>query len=124
MDLATTLKRGAKGHCPNCHQSTIFKSYLKLADKCPACGLDFEPYDQGDGPAFFVMFFVGTIATPLALWLRSLWDMPLWAFFALITVLIMGLILALLPPAKGVLVALQFRHDAAEGRLDRPDEVP
>ena len=36
----------------------------------------------------------------------------------------MGLILALLPPAKGILVALQFRHDAAEGQLEKADEAP
>ena len=123
-DLSTTLKQGVKGRCPRCNEATIFRSYLKLVEHCPVCDLDYEPFDQGDGPAFFVMFFVGSLATPLALWVRSLWPMPLWAFMVLITILIMGLILALLPPAKGILVALQFRHDAAEGQLEKADEAP
>lgn len=70
------------------------------------------------------MFLVGTIATPLALWLRSGTDMPLWLFVTLISIATVALILALLPPAKGLLVSLQYKHDAAEGQLDNEDPVP
>ncbi|MGD8327404.1 MAG: DUF983 domain-containing protein [Sphingomonadales bacterium] len=121
--LGTVLKYGAQSLCPNCHKSSIYRSYLKLHHSCPNCSFDLEPFDQGDGPAFFVMFLVGALVTPFALWMRSLTDMSIWVFMVFITLLTLGLTLLLLPPAKGLLVALQHRHDAVEGRLDSGDDV-
>lgn len=105
-----------RGRCPQCGKGRLYRGYLKLAARCGVCGLDFSPYDQGDGPAFFVMFLAGAIITPFALWLRGLlaaW--PMVAFIFMIALLTMALILALLPLAKGVLVALQYRYKAAPG---------
>lgn len=123
-ELGAVLKDGARGLCPQCQKASIYRAYLKLQDECPECNFDYEPFDQGDGPAFFVMFLVGALVTPLALWANNLVDMSIWVFMALITVLTLALTLLFLPPAKGILVALQHRHDAVEGRLDLGDDAP
>lgn len=123
-ELGAVLKDGARGLCPQCQKASIYRAYLKLQLRCPVCDFDYEPYDQGDGPAFFVMFLVGALVTPVALWVGGLADFSIWLFIALITILTLGLSLLLLPPAKGILVALQHRHDAVEGRLDLGDDAP
>jgi uncharacterized protein (DUF983 family) len=30
--------RGLRGRCPNCGQGRMFGRFLKVADRCPACG--------------------------------------------------------------------------------------
>jgi len=82
-----------------------------------ACGEDYRRADSGDGPAVFVMFAVGAIVVPVAFILEfaAHWN-PL-AIVALVTVLTLGLSLALLEPFKALLFALQWRNAAGEGRL-------
>jgi len=86
---------------------------------CEVCGLDYAFADSGDGPAFFVMSLVGFIVVALAMWVEFAYEPPLWVHIALWAPLTIVLSLALVRPFKGVLIALQFQHRAAEGRLKR-----
>ena len=110
---------GFAGKCPRCGQGALFKGYLKLDDQCGACGLDFAKADSGDGPAVFVIFIVGFVAVALAIIMRYVFYAPIWAAFLISAVAAIAMILALLPPLKGVLIALQYRHKAEEGRLEK-----
>lgn len=40
------IQRGLKKQCPNCGNSGLFRSALKLHHRCPACGMTLE---RGDG---------------------------------------------------------------------------
>ncbi len=57
---------------------------------------------------------------PLLLWLEVSHNPPLWLHFLLWVPLTLGLSLTALRLIKGVLITLQYRNKAAEGRLDRP----
>ncbi|HXI88124.1 MAG TPA: DUF983 domain-containing protein [Parvularculaceae bacterium] len=107
---------GLSCKCPRCGEGRLFRGYLRLADRCPVCGLDYAKADSGDGPAVFVIFIVGFVAVAAAFIARFAFEAPTWLAFLLSAGLAVGLILVLLRPFKATLIALQYRHKAAEGR--------
>ena len=103
--------------CPRCGRGKLFAGFLAVRDTCAVCGLDLTKADSGDGPAFFVMFAVGFVAVAFAFALRFAFELPAGAVLLLATLLTVVLTFALLRPTKALLVALQHRNDASEGRL-------
>ncbi|MEM9262308.1 MAG: DUF983 domain-containing protein [Pseudomonadota bacterium] len=108
---------GASGKCPRCGRGDLFEGYLGLKTNCTVCGLTFEKSDAGDGPAVFAIFIVGFLGVVVALVARFTWGFSIPVSFGLSAVFSILLTLALLRPLKGILVALQYRYKAAEGRL-------
>lgn len=106
---------GLKCRCPRCGRGKLFAGYLKVAPACVVCGLDLKFADSGDGPAVFVIFLVAPIVIVLALLVGALFNPPPYVHLMLWIPATLVLSLLLLPPFKGVLVALQYRHDAHEG---------
>jgi uncharacterized protein (DUF983 family) len=104
--------------CPRCGEGALFGGYLKLNAACGVCGLDFSKSDSGDGPAVFVIFIVGPLAALFALWFQWTFQPSVWVFMGVLTALIVGLSLALLPVLKAGLFALQYRNKAGEGRVE------
>lgn len=113
------VKAGLAGSCPRCGEGRLFAGFLNVAPRCSNCGLDYSFADSGDGPAVFVILIIGFIVVGLALWLEVSYGPPLWVHFLLWIPLIVVLSLAALRLAKGLMIALQYRNKAAEGRLDR-----
>lgn len=81
---------------------------------CPSCGLDYSRVDSGDGPAVFIIMFLGFIVVGLALWVEMKYEPPVWLHLLLWTPLVLGGSLALLRPFKATLIALQYRHKASQ----------
>ncbi|MGV1013592.1 MAG: DUF983 domain-containing protein [Methyloceanibacter sp.] len=115
--FGATLWDGIAGRCPACHRGRLFNGYLTLAPRCDACGLDYRFADAGDGPAVFVILVTGFVVVGLALIVEILYMPPYWLHAALWAPLAILLPLVLLRSFKGVLIALQFRHKAEEGKL-------
>jgi uncharacterized protein (DUF983 family) len=113
------LTAGLRCRCPRCGKGRLFTGFLTLAESCEVCGLDFSFADAGDGPAVFVILFAGFIVVGLALVVEFMYRPPFWLHALLWGPLILLVTIAPLRPFKGVLIALQYHHDAAEGRLDR-----
>ncbi|HMQ57270.1 MAG TPA: DUF983 domain-containing protein [Rhizobiaceae bacterium] len=112
------VSAGLAGKCPRCGQGRLFDGYLKTRNNCSNCGLDYSFIDAGDGPAVFVILIIGFIVVGLALWMEVTMNPPLWVHFLLWIPLTLVLSLVSLRWIKGVLIALQFHHKAAEGKLD------
>jgi len=110
------LRVGLAGKCPRCGGGRLYKSYLGLADSCAVCGLDYSTADSGDGPPVFVMFIVGFLSVALAFVARFAWGVPTGVAFAISAGFAIVSILALLPPLKATMIALQYRNKAEEGR--------
>ncbi|OJU31253.1 MAG: hypothetical protein BGN94_00705, partial [Rhizobiales bacterium 68-8] len=91
-----------------------------VAESCGVCGLDYSFADAGDGPAVFVILIIGFIVVGLALWMEVSFSPPLWLHFLLWVPLTLVLALTALRLIKGILITLQYRNKAAEGRLDQP----
>src|SRR5712691_7625002 len=97
--------------CPRCGEGALFTGLLTVRPVCPACGLDFSAEDAGDGPAVFVIFFLGLIVVGLAAIVEIKFAPPLWVHIVLWTPLILGGAILMLRPLKAALIALQFRHN-------------
>src|SRR6202030_2022970 len=110
---------GIACRCPRCGKGKMFSGFLGPKPRCEACGLDYAFVDAGDGPAVFVILFAGVIVVGAALVVETLYAPPLWVHAALWLPLILVTTLAPLRAMKGVLIALQYHHKAAEGRLQR-----
>lgn len=104
------LQAGLRCRCPRCGQGRLFKGLLTVADRCTVCGLDLSPHDSGDGPAVFVIFFLGLLVVPLALTMESLLSPPIWLHLVVWPPVIIALAIALLRPMKATLVAYHFQN--------------
>ena len=121
-DIAPTplpIARGLRGRCPRCGEGRLFQGFLKLRAKCDHCGLDYSFADAGDGPAVFVILIGGGIVVFAALLTEVLYQPPYWLHAALWLPLILIVTLVPLRLIKGLLIALQYHHKAAEGRLEK-----
>jgi uncharacterized protein (DUF983 family) len=112
---------GLAGRCPRCGKGKMFSGFLGLKPACETCGLDYSFVDAGDGPAVFVILIAGFIVVGAALVVETLYQPPFWLHAAMWLPLILITTLAPLRALKGVLIALQYHHKAAEGRLERRD---
>ncbi len=115
--LASTLAAGLAGRCPACSRGKLFSGYLALARRCNACGLDYSFEEVGDGPAVFVILITGFIVVGAALFVEMAYAPPYWLHALIWGPLAILLPLLLLRSFKGVLIALQYKHKAEEGRL-------
>lgn len=106
--------------CPRCGRGPLYRGFLELAPSCSSCGLDYGFADSGDGPAVFVILLGGFVVVALAFWVEMAYEPPLWVHALLWTPAILLVTLGMLRPLKGIMVALQYRNKAAEGRLDPP----
>lgn len=112
------IRTGVLGRCPRCGEGRLFAGFLSVETRCARCDLDLSFADSGDGPAAFVILIVGFIVVGLALWMEVTHNPPLWIHFVLWVPLTLVLSLAALRMIKGLLIVLQYRNRAEEGRLD------
>lgn len=109
---------GLLGRCPRCGQGKLFKGFLQVDDRCPACNLDFSKVDTGDGPAVFIILIAGFLIVGFALFVEVSYQPPYWVHAAIFLPLAVILPVGLLWPFKATLIALQFHNRAREGRLE------
>lgn len=109
---------GLLGRCPRCGRGKLFSGVLKLAPQCSACHLDYKFVDTGDGPAVFVTLFAGFLVLGAALWTEITYEPPFWVHLVIFLPLTALVCIGLLRPAKGLLISLQYRNKAEEGRLE------
>jgi uncharacterized protein (DUF983 family) len=113
------LATGLRLRCPRCGQGRLFKGLLTVVERCPVCQLDLQAHDSGDGPAVFIIFILGFIVVPLALWVEFRFEPPFWVHLLLWPVLLLGGTIGLLRPLKAMMVAQQYRHRSTESDLDQ-----
>jgi uncharacterized protein (DUF983 family) len=115
--LTESALRGIACKCPRCGKGKIYTGFLTLRPRCEACGLDFAFMDSGDGPAIFMIMIAGAIVVAAALIVEVKYAPPLWLHAALWLPLILATTLLPLRAMKSLLIALQYHHKAAPGRL-------
>jgi uncharacterized protein (DUF983 family) len=116
------IGRGLRCRCPRCGEGRLFRGFLTLRPACDACGLDYSFADSGDGPAIFVILLAGFVVVFAALITEVLYQPPLWVHVVLWGPLIVLVTFLPLRAMKGLLIALQFHHKAAEGRFEHRTE--
>lgn len=107
------LKRAFDCKCPRCGVGDLYRPgflNLNLNEVCSSCGFALAKNDSADGPAVFLIFILGFLLVPLALWVDHVFALPLWVHAIIWTTAALGLTLGLLKPLKAYVIALQLKH--------------
>jgi uncharacterized protein (DUF983 family) len=102
------------GLCPECGAKTLFAGTAKFAHRCDNCGLDYDAFNVGDGPAALLTMVIGALVIVLAIIVDAAFRPPVWVhviiwvpFTAVTTVFSLRM-------AKATLLALEHRNRAGE----------
>jgi len=109
---------GLTCRCPRCGRGKLFQGFLNTQPRCEVCGLDYGFIDSGDGPAVFVILLAGFIVVGAALVVEFKYAPPFWLHAVLWGPLILVTTLLPLRLMKGLMIALQYHHKAAEARTE------
>lgn len=102
--------RGIRGHCPRCGGARLFARWLKPLDHCPACAQDWTLQRADDFPAYIAILITGHLLAPLIILLISDFEVSPGWMAAILLPLAVVMMLGLLQPAKGAVIALQWWH--------------
>ncbi len=116
------VRAALRGRCPRCGQGPLFRTTLNFADRCTSCDLDIAAFNVGDGPAAFLILLLGFLVVGLAMWLEFGIHPPWWLHALLWPPILVVLTVWGLRVGKALLLALEFRNDAAEGRLGKKSD--
>jgi uncharacterized protein (DUF983 family) len=94
----------------------LFAGWVRFADRCRACSLDYSSFNVGDGPAAFLILIIGAILVVAALVVDGMFAPPWWVHLVWIP---LGFALTIfgLRWAKALLITQEYIHRAREGRI-------
>ena len=116
MRQVSPVEGALTGLCPRCKSKTLFAGWVRFADKCRACELDFASFNVGDGPAAFLILIIGAILVAAALTVDGTFSPPWWVHLIWIPIGF-GLTILGLRWAKALLITQEYIHRAREGRI-------
>lgn len=108
LTLASAALRGIKGQCPRCGKARLFGKYLKPVAQCPSCQQDWTLHQADDFPPYVSIILTGHLIAPVLILIGGSAALSMGAKIGLAMVLAGILMLALLQPAKGAIIALQW----------------
>lgn len=118
MRQVSPVAGALSGLCPRCKSKTLFAGWVRFADKCRACNLDFSSFNVGDGPAAFLILIIGAVLVAAALILDGAVSPPWWVHLVWVPVGIAMTILGL-RWGKALLLTQEYIHRAREGRIGK-----
>ncbi len=86
----------------------MFRGYVKVRERCRACGLELHHHRADDAPPYFTGLIVARLVVPAMVLLERLAAPPQWLHFLLWLPLVLVLSLLLLPRVKGAIIGLQW----------------
>ncbi|MBL4788259.1 MAG: DUF983 domain-containing protein [Kordiimonadaceae bacterium] len=118
----TPFKKGMRCRCPRCGDGALYDGLLDVRERCETCGFDLTECDAGDGAQVFVILILGAICVVLGFYLFGVLELPRWLAMGILMVTTVVAALWMLRIFKAIFIALQFHHDAGEGRLVEDDD--
>ena len=118
--LKTDLWNGLRGKCPACGKGHMFRAFLKVADRCDACGEELHHQRADDFPAYLVIVIVGHLVVPLILHVEMAYEPAYW-IHAVAVAAADARPLAAADPAhqgRGYRDAVAHRHARVRGRQE------
>ena len=124
--LLRAMARGFMCRCPHCGEGRLFGRFLKVADRCDACGEEYHHHRADDLPAYLVIFIVGHVVVGAFMGAERMFELSTWQHLAIWTPLTLVSTIALLQPVKGAVVGLQWalRMHGFSGRPDALETHP
>lgn len=114
------IVRGIRGRCPRCGEARLFYRFLKPVANCPRCGQDWTHQQADDFPAYVSIFLTGHIMAPVIIGLVQETSLSLIALAAIIVPLMLALMISLIQPAKGAIIAMQWWFGMHGFQKERP----
>lgn len=102
------IGRGARGRCPACGKGRLFGRFLKPVAHCARCAEDWTPQQADDFPAYVSIFLTGHILAPLIIMMVKDAGLSVGTLVAIIVPLAIVMMIGLLQPAKGAIIAVQW----------------
>jgi uncharacterized protein (DUF983 family) len=106
VTLALAMRRGFLGKCPNCGRASLFQSYLKQVQSCPACGAEFGSIRADDAAPWLTLIVIGHLFLPLIFFVDLEIFLPFWLGVTTWAVFFSGVALAFLPRAQGLFIGV------------------
>lgn len=100
--------RGLRGQCPRCGSARLFMQFLKPFPRCSSCEQDWTHQQADDFPAYISIFVTGHLLVPVIISLVRDAEISLSMLAAIIFPLASVLMIGLLQPAKGAVIAVQW----------------
>ena len=122
--LPQAALRGARGACPRCDKARLFARWLRPVERCTACGQDWTLHVADDFPPYVSIFVTGHLMAPLLIWLVLERHLSAWAAAAVIVPFAVIVMLGVLQPAKGAIIALQWWLGMGGFVRERAPEMP
>ncbi len=122
--LPSALWRGMRFCCPRCGSGRLFRAFLKPVACCHACAQDWTLQRADDFPAYIAMVITGHLLAPVMIVLARATDLGTGAICAVLVPLAALLLLGLLQPAKGAVIALQWWFGMHGFTRERRGEKP
>ncbi len=102
------------GLCPECGAKTLFAGTAKFAHRCNQCGLDYDAFNVGDGPAALLTMAIGALVIILAIIVEAAFSPPFWVHAVIWVPFTVAMTVASLRVAKAALLTLEHRNRAGE----------
>jgi uncharacterized protein (DUF983 family) len=103
--LGSAFWRGLKGICPRCGAAALFRKWLKPVDTCGHCHQDWSVQQADDFPAYIGIFVVGHLLAPVVIAMIGTFGMSPWLTLAIILPVAVAMLIAMLQPTKGGVIA-------------------
>jgi uncharacterized protein (DUF983 family) len=110
-----SMLRGLKGRCPACGEGKLFRRYLKVQPRCPACDHDLAKYPADDGPAYFTILIVGHLIVAPLLLFPIIWEAPTMIVLPATLIPLAVVTMIVLPITKGWFIGLLYALGVKQG---------
>jgi uncharacterized protein (DUF983 family) len=107
------------GLCPECSAKTLFAGPARFAERCGKCGLDYDSFNVGDGPAAILTLILGALIIAAAIGLDIAIRPPFWVHVLIWVPVTITMVLCSLRLAKAALLISEHRNNAKEGRIEK-----
>lgn len=122
------LQRGIACRCPRCGKAKLFAKWLKSVARCPACDQDWSHHRADDFPAYIAILVTGHLLAPIMIALSLDTQLTPLAILALLVPGSVALMLGMLQPTKGAVIATQWWHGlhgfTKERQTPAPEQQP
>jgi uncharacterized protein (DUF983 family) len=120
--LWTAMRRGLGGRCPRCGGAHLFARFLKPVPRCALCGHDWTRHSADDFPPYVAIIITGHVMAPVMIVLGSMTSVPIGIMVGIALAMAVIMLMGLLQPAKGAIIALQWWLGMA-GFADHPGKL-
>jgi uncharacterized protein (DUF983 family) len=117
------LVRGVRGKCPRCGEAPLFLKWLKPVEHCAHCRQDWSLQQADDFPAYIGIFVVGHLLAPVVIAMIS-GGMSAWLTLAILLPVAVVMLLAMLQPTKGAVIAFLWWRGIGAFKQERREDSP